>query len=131
MIIFISSPPVDPGVPKRPIRFKLSGELEILCYGFLRTVLRMRPQVIPQLYNFVNKRKNQCGHETHISPIVHCVLHALEVTNLNVVASNLQRTSFKSQSLLDSIIFVTERHLHMFLTLCSQLKVMKMLRRSV
>ena len=68
----------------------------------------MRPQ--PQLWN-VNKRKNQCDHETHISPIVRCGLHALEVTNLNVVASNLLRTCFKSQSLPDSIIFITERHL--------------------
>ena len=35
-------------------------------------------------------------------------LHALEVTNLNVVASNLLRTCFKSQSLPNSIIFITE-----------------------
>ena len=46
----------------------------------------------------------------HISPIVHihCGLHALEVTNLNVVASNVLRTCFKSQSLPNSIIFVTD-----------------------
>ena len=86
--------------------------------------------MIPQLQN-VNKRKNQWGHETHISTIVHCGLHALEVTNLNVMASNVLRTSFKSQSLPNSIIFITERHLHMFLTLCSQLKFTKMRRRSV
>ena len=54
--------------------------------------------------------------------IVHCGLHALKVTNLNVVASNLLRTCFKSQYLPNSIIFITERHLHMFLTLCSQLR---------
>ena len=77
----------------------------------------MRPQVITELWN-VN---NRWGHKTHISRIVHCGLHALEVTNLNVVASNLMRTCFKSQSLPNSIIFITERHLHMFLTLCSQL----------
>ena len=57
-----------------------------------------------------------------MSPIVHCGFHALEVINLNVVASNLLRTCFKSQSLLNSIIVVTERHLHIFLTRCSQLK---------
>ena len=66
---------------------------------------------MPQLYN-VNKRKNQWGHETHIS-------HALEVANLNVVVSNLLRTCFNSQSRLNSIILVIERHFHMFLTICS------------
>ena len=68
-----------------------------------------------------NVNKRWC-HKTHISRIVHCGLHALEVTNLNVVASNLLRTCFKSQSPPNSIIFITERHLHMFLTLCSQLR---------
>ena len=66
----------------------------------------------------MDKRKNQWGHEAHISPIVHCGLHAPDVTNLNVVADNLLRTCFKSQFLPNSIIFITERHLHMFLTLC-------------
>ena len=33
------------------------------------------------------------------SRIAHCGLHALEITNLNVVASNLLRTCFKNQSL--------------------------------
>ena len=122
--------PVDPGIPKRPIRFKLSVRTEIFCYGFLRTFPRMRPQVIPRLWN-VNKRKNHWGHETHISPKVHCGLHALGVTNLNVVTSSLLRTCFKSQSLPNSIIFVTERHFHMFLTLCSRLKFTKMGRRSL
>ena len=60
----------------------------------------------------------------------HCGLHALDVTNLNVVASNLLMTCFKSQSLPNSIIFITERHLHMFLTLCSQLRFTKLRRRS-
>ena len=108
--------PVDSGVPKRPIRFKLSVriELEILCYGFLGVFPRMRPQVIPQLQN-VNKQKNQWGHETHVSPIIHCGFHALEVTNLNVVASNLLRACFKSQSLPNSIFFITESHFRMFL----------------
>ena len=45
--------------------------------------------------------------------------HALEVTNLNAMASNLPRTYFKSKSLPNSIIFITELHLHVFLTLCS------------
>ena len=45
--------------------------------------------------------------------------HALEVTNLNAVASNLPRTCFKSKSLPNSVIFITELHLRVFLTLCS------------
>ena len=45
--------------------------------------------------------------------------HALEVTNLNAVASNLPRTCFKSKSLPNSVIIITELHLHVFLTLCS------------
>ena len=45
--------------------------------------------------------------------------HALEVTNLNAVASNLPRTCFKRESLPNSVIFITEVHLHLFLTLCS------------
>ena len=40
------------------------------------------------------KQRNQWGHEAHISPIAPCGLHALEVTNINVVASNLLRTCF-------------------------------------
>ena len=44
---------------------------------------------------------------------------ALEVTNLNAVASNLPRTCSKSQSLPNSVIFITELHLHVFLALCS------------
>ena len=34
--------------------------------------------------------------------------HALEVINLNAVASNLPRTCFKSKSLPNSVIFITE-----------------------
>ena len=37
--------------------------------------------------------------------------HAPEVTNLNAVASNLPRTCFKSKSLPNSVIFITELHL--------------------
>ena len=81
-----------------------------------------------QLQN-ANKRKSRWGHEMHISPIVHCGLHALQLTNLNVVASNLLRTCLKSQSLPNSFIFLTKPDLHMFLTLCSQLKFTKMRRR--
>ena len=54
--------------------------------------------------------KNQWGHETQISPIVRCGLHALEVANLNVVASNRLRICFKSQSLPNSIIVILDRH---------------------
>ena len=49
----------------------------------------------------------------------HCGSCALEVTNLNAVASNLPRICSKSQSLPDSVIFITEIHLHVFLALCS------------
>ena len=45
--------------------------------------------------------------------------HALEVTSLNVVASNLPRTCVKSKSLPNSVIFIIELHLRVFLTLCS------------
>ena len=46
----------------------------------------------------------------------HCLgPHALEVTNLNAVASNLLRTCFKSKSLPNSVIFITELHLHVSL----------------
>ena len=49
-----------------------------------------------------------------------CCPCALEVTNLNAVASNLPRTCFKSQSLPSSVIFITELHLHVFpALLCS------------
>ena len=41
--------------------------------------------------------KQTMGYKTHISWIVHCGLHTLEVTNLNVMASNLLRTCFKCQ----------------------------------
>ena len=45
----------------------------------------------------------------------HCGPCALEVTNLNAVASNLPRTCSKSQSLPNSVIFITELHLPVFL----------------
>ena len=45
--------------------------------------------------------------------------HALEVTNFNAMASNLPSTCFKSKSLPNSVIFMTELHLRVFLTLCS------------
>ena len=51
---------------------------------------------------------------------IHCGSCALEVTNLNAVASNLSRTCSKIQSLPNSVIFITELHLHVFLALCSR-----------
>ena len=51
--------------------------------------------------------------------MVHCGPRALEMTNLNTVASNLLRTCFKSYSLPNSIIFIPELYLHVFLTLRS------------
>ena len=76
----------------------------------------------------LNKRKNNNGaQKTQTLPIVHCGSHALEVTNLNTVASNLLRTCFKSKYLPNSIIFITELHLHVFLTLCSSSNLRKSL----
>ena len=49
----------------------------------------------------------------------HCGPCALEVTTLNAMASNLPRTCSKSQSLPNSVIFITELDLHVFLALCS------------
>ena len=45
--------------------------------------------------------------------------HAIVVTNLIAVASNLPRTCFKSKSLPNSVMFITELHLCVFRTLCS------------
>ena len=76
----------------------------------------------------VNKRiKNNGVQKTQTLPLVHCGPHALEVTNLNAVASNLLRTCFKSFFLPNSIIFITELHLHVFLTLCSSSNLRKSL----
>ena len=60
-----------------------------------------------------NKRKTALSRKHNCCPC------ALEVTNLNAVASNLPRTCFKSQSLPNSVICITELHLHVFLALCS------------
>ena len=45
----------------------------------------------------------------------HCGPCALEVTNLNAMTSNLPRTCSKSQYLPNSVIFITELHLYVFL----------------
>ena len=60
-----------------------------------------------------NKRKTELLRKRNCCPC------ALEVTNLNAVASNLPRTWFKTQSLPNSVIFITELHLHVFLAFCS------------
>ena len=60
-----------------------------------------------------NKRKTALLRKRNCCPC------ALKVTNLNAVASNLPKTCFKNQSLPDSVIFITELHLHVFLALCS------------
>ena len=114
-------------VPKRPIRFKLS--------------VRTRNPLLWVSWNLPTNEAT--GHH----PTVECKQTMVSQNaciadstlwsscsggnKFDVVASNLLRTCFKSQSLPNSIIFITERHLHMFLTLCSQLRFTKLRRRSV
>ena len=73
--------PVDPGVMNRPIRFKLTARTD--DPKILRTMQ------IHWSSPIVNKRK------VLAFSMVHCGLHALEVTNLNLVANNLLRICFK------------------------------------
>ena len=72
--------PVDPCVTNRPIRSKLTARTDDPKYA--------NSQVIPD-------RKVNGVQQTQTLPMVRCGLHALEVTNLNVVANNLLRTCFK------------------------------------
>ena len=86
---------VDPGVPKRPIKFKLSvrtgNPLLWVSQNLPVNEATGHPPTVES-----KQTKTSVGHETQISPIVHCSLRALEVTNFNVVASKLLRTCFKS-----------------------------------
>ena len=117
---------IDPGVTNRPIRFKLTARTD--DPKIFRTILK-----IHWSSPIVNKRNVFGVQPTQTLPVVYCGLSALEVTHLNLVANNLLRICFKGQSLPNSIIFLTEHHFHVFLTLCSpvcsQLKLMKMQRR--
>ena len=92
---FVQFHPVDLGVLNQPIRFKVSVRTENPLSWVSQNATDHPPTAVC--------KENQWGHETQISPIVHSGLHVLEVTNLNVVASNLLRTCFKSQSLPNSI----------------------------
>ena len=74
--------PVDPGVTNRPIRFKLTAKTD--DPKILRTTLQ-----IHKSSSIVNKRKVWLSAKTETLPMVQCGLHALEVTNLNIVANNL------------------------------------------
>ena len=80
--------PVDPGVTNRPIRFKLTARTD--DPKILRTILQ-----IHWSSPIVKKRKVFGIQQTQTLPMVHCGLHALEVTNLNLVANNLLRICFK------------------------------------
>ena len=73
----------------RPIRFKLTARTDDPKYA--------SSKVIPNLRFNANKQKiiDNRVQQTQTLPMVHCGLHALEVTNLNVVANNLLRTCFK------------------------------------
>ena len=81
--------PVDPIVMNRPVRFKLTARTDDPKYA--------NSQVIPNLRFNANKQKiiDNRVQQTQTLPMVHCGLHAQEVTNLNVVANNLLRTCFK------------------------------------
>ena len=62
--------------------------------------------------------------------IVRCGLLVLEATNLSVMVNELLRTYFKRKSFWKSNIFVTAPYFLVFLTLCSQLKFMKMQKKT-
>ena len=80
--------PVEPGVKNRPIRFKLTARTD--DPKILRTTLQ-----INWSSPIVNKRKVLTSAKTETLSMVHCGLHALDVTNLNVVANNLLRIVLK------------------------------------
>ena len=63
-------------------------------------------------------KKNNGVQKTQTLPWSSCFRGNI-FTNLNAVASNLPRTCFKSKSLPNSVIFITELHLRVFLTLCT------------
>ena len=83
----VNRSPVDPSVTNRPIRFKLTARTDDPKYA--------NSQGIPNLRLNPNKQKVNRVQQTQTLPMVYCGLHALEVTNLNVVANNFLRTCFK------------------------------------
>ena len=93
--------PVDPGVPKRPVRFKVSVRTGNLLLWVSQNLPANEATGHPPTVECKQMKKIDGVKKTHLSLIVHCDLHALEVANLIVVASNLLRTCFKSQSLPD------------------------------
>ena len=80
--------PVDPGFTNRPIRFNLTARTDEP--KILRTILQ-----IHWSFPIVNKQKVFGVQQMQTLPMVHCGLHVLEVTNLNLVANNLLRICFK------------------------------------
>ena len=56
------------------------------------------------------------GKNNGVQKCRHCGPCTLKITNLNAMASNLPRTCSKSQSLPNSVIFITELH---FIFMCS------------
>ena len=97
--------PIDPSIPKRAIRFKLSARTGNPLLWVSQNLPANEATGHPPPPNAECKQtKKSMGSRN--APIVHCGLHALEVINLNVMASNLPK----------SIIFITERHLYVFLT---------------
>ena len=78
---------VDAGVMNRPIRFKLTARTD--DPKVLRTMQIRWSSAI------VNKRNVFGVQQRQTLPMVHCGLHALKVTNLNLVANNLLRICLK------------------------------------
>ena len=85
--------------------------------GSYQASMYMYKNLAPMPGNPLVKETN--GKNNGVQKRRHCGPCALEVTNLNSMASNMPRTCSKSQSLPNSVIFITELHLHVFLALCS------------
>ena len=92
--------PVNPGIMNRPIRFKQTVETDNPKTCISQTLLANevtldRSSPIVECKQTKNSKVNGF-QQTQTLLMVHCGLHALGVTNLNVVANDLLRTCFKS-----------------------------------
>ena len=101
--------------PEMQTRLKWVSALYIFCENEAHII---SARILP-LCQVISSWRKQTEKITAFRKRRHCGSCALEVTNLNAVASNLPRTCSKSQSLPNSVIFITELHLHVFLALCS------------
>ena len=78
--------PVDSGVPKLPNRFKLSVRTGNPLLWVSQNLPANEAADHPLTVDCKEPKKSVGSRKALISPIVHCGLVALEVTNLNVVA---------------------------------------------